>query len=51
MAVHKMPDIYGEDVDAFEPERWLTEDLDRLKLMRYFFMGFAMGTRACIGQT
>jgi len=45
--VHRNEEVYGEDVDAFRPERWLKEangDLHR------FFFAFGAGARMCLGR-
>ncbi|KAI1341691.1 cytochrome P450 [Xylariaceae sp. FL0016] len=49
-AIHENVEVYGEDADVFRPERWLTPDKDRLRLMEASHMGFSRGRRACLGQ-
>ncbi|KAI0202517.1 cytochrome P450 [Astrocystis sublimbata] len=49
-AVHANKRVYGDDVDVFRPERWLTEDREQLRLMEASHMGFSRGRRACLGQ-
>ncbi|KAI9701772.1 MAG: hypothetical protein M1836_001115 [Candelina mexicana] len=42
--------VYGEDVEVFRPERWLTEDRIRLKEMeRVQELIFGYGTTRCLG--
>lgn len=55
--VHRDPTVFGEDVYAFRPERWLrgdgevTEDFEkRLQNMTRATMTFGKGTRTCIGK-
>lgn len=35
---HRNRDVFGEDADVFNPERWLTVDEDRLSLMNRHWM-------------
>ncbi|CAD0112633.1 unnamed protein product [Aureobasidium uvarum] len=43
--------IWGEDVHAFRPERWLVDEtLTKSAADRDAFMAFAKGSRNCIGQ-
>lgn len=49
-AVHRNTDVYGEDVEVFCPERWLTPDPERLRRMEAAQMGFSRGRRSCLGQ-
>jgi cytochrome P450 len=44
-ALHRDPAVFGEDVEAFRPERW-----DIIKPGTWDFMGFGGGNRACMGQ-
>jgi cytochrome P450 len=48
-SLHRATDVY-EDPDQFEPERWLTEDKEKLSLMRAFFWPFSSGARHCLGH-
>lgn len=45
--IHRNKSIFGEDVDAFRPERWLGDDASE---MRRFFFAFGAGSRSCIGR-
>jgi cytochrome P450 len=44
--------VYGEDVEAFRPERWLenAEKVDTGSDMHRFFFAFGAGARTCIGK-
>ncbi|CAK1366156.1 unnamed protein product [Cercospora beticola] len=44
--IHHMPDIWGDDVLQFKPERWLgdTSTIDKA------FLAFGGGARTCIGR-
>lgn len=44
------PNVYGADVDAFRPERWLDASTEALKLMDRNFLAFGIGSRTCIGR-
>jgi hypothetical protein len=45
------PNIWGQDVYAFRPERWLIDDPQtKNPADRDAFMAFAKGPRNCIGQ-
>ncbi|KAK5653322.1 hypothetical protein OQA88_9013 [Cercophora sp. LCS_1] len=55
--MHRNPDVFGEDVDVYRPERWLVEgDEDRksgearVKMMNGMMLQFGMGSRTCIGK-
>lgn len=50
-AVHLNKKIFGDDVHAFRPERWLIDDRERLRLMEAAHMGFSRGRRNCLGQS
>ncbi|KAL2811624.1 cytochrome P450 [Aspergillus granulosus] len=47
---HRNPQIWGEDVDEFKPERWLIDDSDRLAFMNRHWMPFGLGARTCLGR-
>lgn len=44
-ARHRDSDVFGEDVEAFRPERW-----NEIKPTQWEFLGFGGGNRACLGQ-
>ncbi|KAL1631085.1 hypothetical protein SLS56_004611 [Neofusicoccum ribis] len=55
--VHRDERVFGEEVDAFRPERWLRAEgeskaqwNDRLQRMTRATMTFGMGPRTCIGK-
>ncbi|TVY19873.1 Cytochrome P450 monooxygenase [Lachnellula arida] len=55
--VHRRPEVFGEDVEAFRPERWLVdsgkdkeEEERRIKEMGATMLQFGMGARTCIGK-
>ncbi|SPQ23280.1 5856bdeb-a5c9-4d37-ae5b-558ab71ed232 [Thermothielavioides terrestris] len=51
--LHRDEKIFGEDVDAFRPERWEVrseEDEARVKTMNGTMLHFGMGSRTCIGK-
>ncbi|KAH8170821.1 cytochrome p450 domain-containing protein [Sarocladium implicatum] len=55
--IHRRPEIFGQDVEVYRPERWLPEqgkDADaearRIKEMNGMMFQFGMGSRTCIGK-
>ena len=45
--VHYDKDIFGQDADQFNPQRWLEGDV---KLMEKHMLHFDAGTRTCLGM-
>ena len=48
--VHEDRNCFGEDADVFRPERWLTDDTEKLIAMERASLGFGSGKRACLGR-
>ncbi|KAF2149936.1 cytochrome P450 oxidoreductase [Myriangium duriaei CBS 260.36] len=48
--LHRRPEIFGEDVDSFRPERWLEASPSQLKEMKATMFQFGAGPRTCIGK-
>jgi cytochrome P450 len=48
--VHRRPEVFGPDVDAFRPERWLEAGGDARKEMEAAMFQFGAGARTCIGK-
>jgi len=48
--LHRRPEVFGNDVDAFRPERWLEAKPDRLREMKATMFQFGAGARTCIGK-
>lgn len=48
--IHCRPDVYGDDVDCYRPERRLEADKERLKEMNASMFHFGAGSRTCIGK-
>lgn len=46
--IHRSPEVYGEDVEAFRPERWMTPN--NSGDMHRFFFAFGAGARMCLGR-
>lgn len=44
-ALHRDPEVFGDDVETFRPERWSS-----IKPAQWEFLGFGGGNRACLGQ-
>ncbi|KAH6655206.1 cytochrome P450 [Truncatella angustata] len=47
---HRNSLIFGSDANEFRPERWLTEDSEKLAFMNRHWMPFGLGSRTCIGR-
>lgn len=47
---HRRKDIYGEDAEEFNPNRWLDEKNKLKSFAPYQFMPFGGGMRACVGM-
>jgi len=48
--LHRRPEIFGQDVSTFRPERWLEASKDQLKEMKATMFQFGAGARTCIGK-
>jgi cytochrome P450 len=48
--IHKRPEIWGEDVDTYRPERWLEASDSKRKEMEGMMFQFGAGSRTCIGK-
>ena len=48
--IHRRPEIYGERVEDYRPERWLEADKEARKEMEACMFQFGMGSRTCIGK-
>ncbi|TQS32122.1 hypothetical protein Golomagni_07573 [Golovinomyces magnicellulatus] len=48
--IHSDTTIFGQDANAFSPERWLQSDEEQVKRMDRCLMTFGYGTRTCIGK-
>ncbi|PYH93221.1 cytochrome P450 [Aspergillus ellipticus CBS 707.79] len=48
--IHRDRNIWGPDVDDFVPERWLSADNTRLKVMEQLLVPFGAGSRTCLGK-
>jgi cytochrome P450 len=48
--IHRRPEIYGDDVDYYRPERWLEACGGKLKEMNASMFHFGAGSRTCIGK-
>ncbi|KAL8974487.1 MAG: hypothetical protein Q9197_001277 [Variospora fuerteventurae] len=47
--IHRSQNVFGQDADAFNPDRWL-EDPERVQTMKRYFFAFGYGSRKCIGK-
>lgn len=55
--IHQNKDVFGEDVEAYRPERWFADESkdsekeeQRIKEMNGHMFQFGMGSRTCIGK-
>lgn len=48
--MHQDEDIFGPDASQYKPERWLTDDAEKLSTMERNFLAFGAGPRVCIGK-
>lgn len=49
LALHHDPDIWGEDVNLFKPERFIGGVSKATKNMSVAFLPFGFGPRTCVG--
>ncbi|KAH6658491.1 cytochrome P450 [Truncatella angustata] len=49
-ALHYNKDVFGHDVHAFRPERWIEGDEEAIKEMKRNMFAFGAGPRSCIGK-
>lgn len=47
--IHFTKDIFGDDAEEFNPERWLVSDV-RNKEMEKYLLTFGAGSRTCVGK-
>ncbi|KAL8776865.1 MAG: hypothetical protein Q9194_002894 [Teloschistes cf. exilis] len=47
--LHRDKQIFGEDADDFDPDRWLG-NLQQVRTMEKYFFAFGYGSRKCIGR-
>lgn len=48
--IHRREEVFGPDVDTYNPDRWLTTTEDALKKMNSTMFQFGAGSRTCIGK-
>lgn len=48
--LHRRPEVFGQDVKGFRPERWLEAGKEELKEMKSTMFQFGAGARTCIGK-
>lgn len=49
-AINCRREAFGDDADAFRPERWIDSSEEQLSIMEKNFISFGMGARLCIGK-
>jgi cytochrome P450 len=47
--VHHRKEVFGDDVDVFRPERWLSEK-EKVQRMRNAMFSFGSGKYSCLGR-
>ncbi|KAI0128207.1 cytochrome P450 [Hypoxylon sp. NC0597] len=47
---HRNTRVFGEDANEFRPERWLSDDVEKVAFMNRHWMPFGLGSRTCIGR-
>lgn len=47
---HRRKDLWGDDADNFDPERWLDDRRKRIDACPSMFHPFHLGPRLCLGQ-
>lgn len=48
-SLHRNPEVF-DNPDSFDPDRWLTEDEEKLRAMKLHFWPFSSGARHCLGH-
>ncbi|KAL8995750.1 MAG: hypothetical protein Q9169_004578 [Polycauliona sp. 2 TL-2023] len=48
--IHRRPEVFGDEVDAYRPDRWLEASKEKRKEMDGTMFHFGMGARTCIGK-
>jgi cytochrome P450 len=48
--VHRRPEVFGEDANAYRPERWLEAGPSQLTKMKSTMFQFGAGARTCLGK-
>ena len=48
--IHKRPEVFGDDVENYRPERWLEVSGEKRKEMDGTLFHFGAGARTCIGK-
>ncbi|OAP56472.1 hypothetical protein AYL99_09651 [Fonsecaea erecta] len=48
--LHRNKDVFGQDAEVWNPERWLEADAQQLKAMERATLTFGSGSRTCLGK-
>lgn len=48
--IHRREEIFGPDVDVYNPDRWMDATPEQLKAMDGTMLQFGAGSRTCIGK-
>lgn len=49
--LHRDPSVFGDDVEAFRPERWVPKEEGGVDPSPWEFMPFGGGERSCLGRS
>lgn len=48
--LHRDKRIFGSDAEDWEPQRWLSKNVERVKYMDQHILAFGAGKRTCLGR-
>ena len=48
--IHRRPEVFGDHVDTYRPERWIEADKEARSVMEATLFQFGAGARTCIGK-
>ena len=48
--IHRRKEVFGDDIESFQPERWLEAPEEKKRDMEGALFQFGMGSRTCVGK-
>lgn len=48
--LHRDTRIFGDDAEQWNPDRWLSDDAEKVKYMDHHILAFGAGKRTCLGR-
>ncbi|KAK1813004.1 hypothetical protein LTR12_012603 [Friedmanniomyces endolithicus] len=48
--LHRDPRIFGADAEEWQPQRWLSDDAEKVRYMDHHLLSFGAGKRTCLGR-